>query len=170
MRVALALLLALLLHGSLFLVLAEAQDGEQLPPGTGYGTDATVSAMAEEKPKLEKLSPALRLHLASSETNLTGLAVSPSAGQTGGGDSYLGRIRAYLNAQAQRLGGDLPPGTVEVRFQIGVAGEVSGIQLSASSGHAELDAAALRLLAHSAPLPIPPEPMRLRVPIQFIAQ
>jgi TonB family protein len=43
----------------------------------------------------------------------------------------------------------------------------SAARLTLSSGSATLDAAALRLVRDSAPLPAPPRDMNLRVPIEF---
>lgn len=176
LRVIVALAISLLLHGLLLFRFAATHDRDaQLPPGAGSGieteeTGEPASAGDDRRDDRQSLDmPAVRLsepvRAAEAQQDQTSSAAS---GTVGGGNSYLGVVRAYLNAKARSLAGDLPQrGVVEVVFEIAADGSARDVQLSLSSGIAALDEAALTLVRRSSPLPPPPLAMRLRVPVEF---
>jgi len=176
LRIIVALTVSLLLHGLLlFRFAAQRENDAQLPPGAGSGVEAEEKAeQASEGADRRHVGnssgmPAVRLaapaRAAEARPDQTSAAAS---GTVGGGSSYLGIVRAYLNARARSLAGDLSQrGVVEVVFEIAADGSARGVQLSLSSGVPGLDEAALKLVRSSSPLPPPPEAMRLRVPIEF---
>jgi len=82
--------------------------------------------------------------------------------------AYLNVVQAQLAATAI---GDLPQaarGTARLRFTVLADGAVTAVRLAESSGHADLDAAALELPTKTAPFPVPPSgaAMTLEVPLR----
>lgn len=169
-----ALFAALLLHGvALALWTTRPAQENQLPPGEGIGLDAgsgTVDA-------LPAVPESVALDLTQLLTGAVAAAQAPASvraqGSRGGGHSYLGRVRAHLNAYRTALPADLSArGIVQVRFVVDLEGRVSQLQLARSSGSAALDQQALALVARASPLPAPSErrALRLVVPVEFSAE
>ena len=75
-----------------------------------------------------------------------------------------------MQQQLAAAAGELPVGLrgeARLRFTVQATGGVAGVRVVQSSGHAELDAAAMALLAKTAPLPVPPNgELVLEVPIR----
>lgn len=75
-----------------------------------------------------------------------------------------------MQQQLAAAAGELPAGLrgeARLRFTVQATGGVADVRVVQSSGHAELDAAALALLAKTAPLPVPPNgELVLEVPIR----
>jgi protein TonB len=80
-------------------------------------------------------------------------AAAPPPSWVGAISATLARHRSYpARLRAERISG-----VVLVRFTLDRAGRVTQAQVARGSGHAELDALALELLARAQPLPPPPE-------------
>lgn len=122
----------------------------------------SAAAPANEPPALAAAPPSPALPPAE-QTQLAG----PS-------DSWQGRVLAQLalhrrypaGARARR-----EQGVSHVRLRLGRAGQLLALQLERSSGHAELDRAALATVRAAVPLPaIPPElpeELELLLPVEF---
>jgi periplasmic protein TonB len=158
-RAAIALGVSLALHGLILLPLPPQAGGfdRQVTggaPGAQPGAGGLQEPVAVPAP--------LRVRLLRQ--------AAPAAGDGAGGleaQSYFERVRAYLHARAQALAASGERGVAEVGVRIAADGSVRAARLTLSSGSATLDAAALRLVRDSAPLPAPPRDMNLRVPIEF---
>lgn len=83
-------------------------------------------------------------------------AVASKKAGGGGRDNYLARLRLHLSAFRRELPAGTRPGEAEVRFRVETDGRVAFLSLFASSGSADLDAEALRLIQRAQPLPRPP--------------
>lgn len=103
---------------------------------------------------------------------------APEAGGSPGEDPILAKRRAYalVVRQAIEAGRTYPVGArrreaegeVVIRVHIGASGRVDEVRVEASSGHPDLDRAALRFARSVARLPPPPGgPMWVRIPIEF---
>lgn len=95
-----------------------------------------------------------------------------------GEDPILAKRRAYALAvrRAVEAGRTYPigarrravEGEVVIRVRIGASGQVDDVRVEESSGHPDLDRAALRFARSVARLPPPPGgPMWVRIPVQF---
>jgi len=84
---------------------------------------------------------------------------------------YTNRIRQIiadhriypLKARRRGIQGD-----VSVAFSVDMKGVIHSSSVTASSGFSILDKAALEILVLSSPLPIPPQEMKLDLPISFV--
>lgn len=178
-RLVIALAAAALLHGIAILLLMPARSAapeEQLPPGEGQGFEMGDAATGgESEPRSDASGGVLELSLDEG----TAVAEPPPAksahvevprGSLGGGKSYLGLVRAHLNAQRRALA-DAPsrPSVARVRFRISGEGATSEVMLAESSGLSLLDQEALALVSRASPLPPPPNGQALRVvvPVEF---
>ncbi len=107
---------------------------------------------------------------------------APETGDPGGGspgeDAILARRRAYalVVRQAIEAGRTYPVGArrreaegeVVIRVRIGASGRVDEVRVEASSGHPDLDRAAMRFARSVPRLPPPPGgSMWVRIPIEF---
>ena len=178
-RVPIALAAALLLHGIFLLLLAPQRPvSNPLPPGAGRGIgagDSRVEENAEEPPARVRQAAAPESEVLFSAERPQpapapkGQTEKPGGGY-GGGNSYFGVVRAYLNAHKSALSGDFAArGVAEVRFDVDADGAASTVQLARSSGIKALDLEALALVLRASPLPPPPrrKALRLVVPIEF---
>lgn len=78
-------------------------------------------------------------------------------------------LKHKVNPRTQKAG------TVKVAFSVGSNGELLSAEIEESSGHDELDAAALLTLDRAAPYPLPPreyggQPARLHAPFSYTVQ
>lgn len=97
----------------------------------------------------------------------------PAAASAGEVASWRGAVVAHLGRfKASPPGGG--SGTVRVSFSVDRGGGVSGVRLSASSGDAALDGAALSMVSRASPVPPPPPGLggrvSLSVPVHFSEQ
>jgi TonB family protein len=75
---------------------------------------------------------------------------------------YLGLVDSKISGNWVPLGGGGPETPVVIRFQVFPSGQVRHVELETSSGSAALDAAAMRAVRQS--LPLPPFPNLLTEP------
>jgi periplasmic protein TonB len=96
---------------------------------------------------------------------------SRGGGGSGSGDGVADILRSirrqieqaktYPDA-ARRAGME---GTVELRFQIGRGGNAEGLEIVRSSGHPELDEAAMQTIRRAGPYPA--YTARIRIPLSY---
>lgn len=141
----------------------ERQSPEQptTPPVPATATSSTASRTAPPAPAQQSPAPS---------SAPAALAVSAAAEQAWQGRvvSHLYRRKQYPGqAQRERL-----EGTATLRFSIDTAGRVLSARIARSSGHAQLDSAAMALIERASPVPAPPaglaaDKLTLVVPIEF---
>lgn len=171
LRAGLALLVALLAHACiglawmLYALVAPVHE-EQLPEGPGQGLDIGLadSAVAPEAPVFAALDTTAAAQAAAPAPKP--MKVSTGGGGGGRSDSYFTRVRRHLHRfrSPEAVTGT---GTAELEFEVEADGSVGSLQLHRSAGDARLDQLALDLVRRAAPLPRPPEAMRLVVPVEF---
>jgi TonB family protein len=94
------------------------------------------------------------------------------AGDEGARETYFTRLRRHLQGFRQPLGvTDLALAAQPVSVQLGIRadGSLETLRLAGSSGDPALDAEALALVRRAAPLPPPPQAMRVIVPVSVVA-
>lgn len=134
---------------------------------------ATTSDTSPPAPEAPAAKPA-----AAATNSVAASPPSPSlpAGQASGGNSrsWEAQVMARLERYRQYPAGARAQGTEGVAYlllKVGRDGRVLAVQLSQSSGHASLDAAALATVQRASPLPrIPPErpdELSLTLPVEF---
>lgn len=126
-------------------------------------------------------SPAPEVAVAKAAPAAASIAAAPPspslpAGQASGGHSHSweAQVMARLERYRQYPAGARAQGSEGVAYlllKVGRDGRVLAVQLSQSSGHASLDAAALATIQRASPLPrIPPErpdELSLTLPVEF---
>ena len=94
-----------------------------------------------------------------------------AGGKPGGARTYFSELKAALNRHKTyppELKKRKTQGTVMVAFAIDTAGDLLRAQVTKSSGHPELDAAALAMLHSASPLPpLPPELKRSELSVEL---
>lgn len=148
----------------------------EIPPA---GAEISSQSLAENFIVLED-SPGESPSPASADAGSTpaeagdGNNAGSSSGNSSQTATYLSRNYNYIQrrirdrlvypAQARRAG---IQGTAELIFTIHEDGRVSGVRVSASSGSALLDAAAVEAIYAAAPFRRPPAEARLLIPVAF---
>lgn len=98
-------------------------------------------------------------------------AAAEPAGDEGARENYFTRLRRHLQRFRPPGGADLPLAArpVSVHLDIRADGSLAALRLAGSSGDPALDAEALALVRRAAPLPPPPQAMRVIVPVSVVA-
>lgn len=142
-----------------------------LPPAEPAGRDAGGRDAA----------PAVLLDLAALQSAPTEVpvpaaapppAAAQPAGDEGARETYFTRLRRHLQRFRSPLGAmDLALAARPVSVQLGIRadGSLETLGLAGSSGDPALDAEALALVRRAAPLPPPPQAMRVIVPVSVVA-
>lgn len=118
-------------------------------------------------PSVRLAVPTIRLASAAAQGTLSMTPATPASGHSGR-DDYIARIQAHLDNFRRRT----DSGLVYVRFSIDRGGRVQSVAIERSSGAADLDQEALRLLRLASPLPpVPPalagQTFSVTMPITF---
>jgi protein TonB len=161
---------------------------EEAPPvveSTAPEAEPLPAPPEKPKPKPDKSKPKPQPQPAAAPGPAEGAGqVGPGRGGEGGGTGQGTRdaLRAYQSQIRRRLERNkkYPPaaqarkitGVASIAFTVRRNGEVAGVRLTSSSGHAVLDDEVRALLQRSAPLPpipkeIPQDSLSIAVPIRF---
>ncbi len=124
------------------------------PPASQQTAASQSTVMAQNRQAQQSTRNAAR-----QSAQGAGRSISPAQWQS--------RLMAHLERHKPRSRGE--QGQAHVTFQIDAAGNVSAIRLSRSSGHADVDQAAISLVRRASPVPAPPPGAHgaITVPVVF---